>query len=89
MLTIGNLVTGEYIIAITEVTSDAELIADLSYLLDVPTGHVTFDFTHTAPNLTRQRHVCWLHKRTCPIDHVSSCRASNSSPHTGQKVTCR
>lgn len=53
MLATADFSTREYFIAVTEATSDAELMADLSYLANAPGGHLVFDFMHTAANLTQ------------------------------------
>jgi hypothetical protein len=53
MLVITDWETHQYFVALNEATSITELIADLSYLHDLPCGRLVFDFTHTASNLTR------------------------------------
>jgi hypothetical protein len=52
MLIMADQIAHFYIIALTEATSIAELIADFSYLADAPASKLVFDFTHTASNLT-------------------------------------
>jgi len=52
MLIIADQTTHRYVIVLSEATSIVELVADFSYLADVPTGKLVFDFTHTASNLT-------------------------------------
>jgi hypothetical protein len=53
MLVMTDLETRYYLIAVNEVTSVAELIADLSYLDELPPGNLTLDFTYAAANVTQ------------------------------------
>jgi hypothetical protein len=53
MLVAADFVRREYIIGVSELTGMSELLADLSYLVEAPSGCLVFDFTHTAPNLTQ------------------------------------
>jgi hypothetical protein len=52
MLILADQIAHLFVIALTEATSIAELVADFSYLANAPAGKLVFDFTHTASNLT-------------------------------------
>jgi len=53
MLVVADLPRGNYTIGVSESTGINELLSDMSYLIEAPTGHLVFDFTHTASNLTQ------------------------------------
>lgn len=53
MLVIADLARRNYVIGINESTGISELLSDMSYLIEAPTGHLMLDFTHMAPNTTQ------------------------------------
>src|SRR2546423_10799487 len=60
MLIVCDRDTREYIIALNNASNSAELASDFSYLEGVPSGLLTFDFTHMAAGLTQEKREAYL-----------------------------